>query len=65
MLNVELSCARALPVDGRSAVRAMGMMGDIGTMEMMGAMGAMGAMGMMGRRECRMRWKRGGGCGYF
>ncbi len=35
MLNVELGCARALPVDGRSAVRAMGAMG------MMGAPGAM------------------------
>lgn len=42
MLNVELSCARALPVDGRSAVGAMGMMGAMGTMGMMGMMGAMG-----------------------
>ncbi len=45
MLNVELSCARALPVDGRSAVRAMGAMG---TMGMMGEPGDIGAMGMMG-----------------
>ena len=54
MLNVELSCARALPADGQSAVRAMGTMGmmgepgDIGAMEMMGDVGAIGAMGLMG-----------------
>ena len=48
MLNVELGCARALPVDGRSAVRAMGMMGEPGAMGMMGDIGAMGTMGMMG-----------------
>ena len=35
MSNVELGCARALPVDGRSDVGAMGAMG------MMGAPGAM------------------------
>lgn len=35
MSNVELSCARALPADGQSVVRAMGTMG------MMGAPGAM------------------------
>lgn len=49
MLNVELSCARALPVDGRSAVRAMGMMGEPGAMGMMGAMGVPDEMEARGR----------------
>lgn len=32
MSNVELSCARALPADGQSVVRAMGTMGMMGAM---------------------------------
>lgn len=48
MSDVELGCARALPVDGRSAMGTMGAMGAIGAMGMMGAIGAMGTMGMMG-----------------
>ena len=52
MSNVELGCARALPVDGRSDVGAMGAMGTMGTMGMMGAPGAM-VMDEMGAM-----WKR-------
>ncbi len=46
MSNVELGCARALPVDGRS---------DVGAMGAIGAMGMMGAIGVQDEMEARGR----------
>lgn len=60
MLNVELSCARALPVDGRSAMGAMGTMGMMGELGDMGAMGMMGEPGAMVMDEMGAMWERCG-----